>query len=175
MAIVKATEVARAPNYPNLRHNARERKVLETADQYSPANAAVWGAVPPATVTAALDQVAGSSLVKTVQCVLEVVEGVITVSSISIPANALITRIVEDNLVAFDALTSVDIAVTNGASPDVVIVDDLLLATLNTSHIMSVVSPLVKTSAAGGIAVVVTGDAPTQGKCSLFISYIVSV
>lgn len=56
----KATELAGASNYPANRLDQRERKVLQTAEEYSPASPSSWGSTPPATQDAALDALAAS-------------------------------------------------------------------------------------------------------------------
>jgi hypothetical protein len=174
MAIVKATEIARAPAYPNNRLNARERKVVEVADQFAPADASAWGDTAPSTVTAALNEVAGANILKTVKVVAEVVEDVLEISAHSIPANAVIKQITLDPLVSFDALTSVDINLADpeNVESDQLLVDDLLLASLNTLSNLSIT--VRKAAVASQIEIAVTGTAPTAGKINLFVSYIVS-
>jgi len=174
MAIVKANEIAKAPFYPTKQHNPRERKLLETADQFAPADATAWGDSAPATVTAALNAIAGSNVVKTIKVVAEVVDNVIEVTSPDIPANAVITEIVLDKLTSFDNLTSVDIVLADpeDVESDQVLVNDLLLASLNATANLSVT--VKKAAVLSVIEITVAGTAPDAGKANLFISYVVS-
>ena len=64
MTINKATELASVGNYPANRLNKRERKVLQVSNSYVPANAATWGATPPASMDDALNILATSGIAK---------------------------------------------------------------------------------------------------------------
>lgn len=59
--LVKATELSGAGTYPANRLNKRERKVLETAEEYAASTATNWaGNSPATTITAALDRIAAA-------------------------------------------------------------------------------------------------------------------
>lgn len=175
MAIVKATEIARAPLYPTQRLNARERKVVEVADQFVPADSSAWGDSAPSSVTEALNSIAGSNVMKTIKVVAEVVSGSLVVTSPEIPDNAVIKEIVIDPLVAFNNLTSIDIVLadTEAVAADQILVNDLLRAAANT--LSNLALTVRKATVVSEIQIDVTGTAPTQGKCNIFVSYVVSV
>lgn len=109
MSIVKSTEINLAPNYPSVRHDPRERKVIQTSMQYVPATPANWGASAPATLDAALDQVAsgGSGSAVYAATVSDVYDfavnggaiGVIPLN-ITLPANAVIVEVIRDEITA---------------------------------------------------------------------------
>jgi Ice-binding-like len=63
--INKVKEVNNAPLYPARRHNRRERKVLETAMEYTPSTPANW-ATQPTTIDDALDLLAGGAALNVV-------------------------------------------------------------------------------------------------------------
>ncbi len=60
MAIVKATEINGAGNYPSTRLRQKERKILEIAEQYSVGDSADWATTDPTTITEALDRLAAA-------------------------------------------------------------------------------------------------------------------
>ena len=116
MAIDKKAEIAGAPAYPASRLNARERKVLETADQYVPAVAGNWP-VAPTGVDDALDKAAArlADVSTNAREALVVVEydfdedgGAVSDIDlgVTVPAGAIITEVISDVLVAPDSGTS---------------------------------------------------------------------
>ncbi len=65
MAITKSTEISGVGNYPSQRHRQRERKVIDTANQYSPNDSTDWTLLPgnpsaPSTQDGALDVLAAA-------------------------------------------------------------------------------------------------------------------
>lgn len=108
MAINKKTEIAQAPQYPALRHNPRERKVLETSNQYVPADSADW-ATAPATIDDALDALAASGAAAAQGMAVASVEYDFSVDGgavgsiplgVSLPDNAIIVEVIRDELTA---------------------------------------------------------------------------
>ena len=102
MAINKAIELAGAGNYPSNRLNKRERKVLQVSNSFTPANSAAWGSTPPASVEAALNQLASSGVAKTLTATYDFSVNGGAVGSIplaiTIPNKAIITECTIDVL-----------------------------------------------------------------------------
>lgn len=103
--INKANEILLAGNYPAFRLNQRERKVLQTAEEYAPAIPSNWGSTPPATLSAALDALATSGApsafgMRTVSAVWDfsVNGGAIGTMSlgVSLPSKAIVAEVIRD-------------------------------------------------------------------------------
>lgn len=110
--IVKATEIAGAYDYPSNRLNQRERKVLEVAEEYAPADSDAWGSSVPSTLSGALDSLAASvnptefgMVTTSVVWDFSVNGGAISTIPLdgSLPDNAVIVEVVRDVLVAPDS------------------------------------------------------------------------
>lgn len=177
MAIVKATEIAGAGDYPANRLNQRERKVLETAEQYDPAVDGNWASVPT-TLSGALDALAAAGPAQTYGMVTTSVVWDFSVhggaiSSInltgSLPDNAVIVEVVRDVLTAPDSaddLGTIQLNVPTDGNLDSAITADgaaTSLATFDTTP--------TKLTAARTPRVTIATTALTVGKIRWYIRY----
>lgn len=190
MAISKATELQEAGKYPANRHNARERKLLETSEGYSPADAADWTALPdvdaaPSTQDAALDtlaaQAAGQGEMKTLKAQWDFsVDGSGTSIGlgVSLPDNAVVVNVIEEVLT--------DIASTSGTSTvklnlptDGDIGSDITADGSNAGFTLGIpdfATPgdYVKTTAERELTLLSDVDDLTAGKVSFYVTYLLS-
>lgn len=107
--ISKSQELAGAGNYPAYRLNQRERKALQTAEEYNPASPSSWGTTPPATQDAALDALAANGAgaqfgMATVSVVWDFsvnggAVGTIPLA-VTLPSKAIVVEVVRDVLTA---------------------------------------------------------------------------
>ena len=176
MAIVKQTEIAGAGKYPANRLNQRERKVAEVTNQYAPAVAGNWAAVP-ATIDAALDALSSSGAPATHG---EATASVVwdfsvdggAVSSIplavSIPDNAIVIEVIADVITQIVGSGTVQLTVpTDGA------VQAGSLASADTA-IPKTVSPAApkKVTAARILQVTIASAVVTAGRIRFHVRYI---
>lgn len=102
MAINKKNEIAATGEYPANRLGQRERKVLQTADQYSPQDPSAW-AVQPTTLDEAVDQLASSLTVsKTFRFIYDASIDGLTKDLCSLPSGTVLVSFVDARTVAFD-------------------------------------------------------------------------
>lgn len=181
MAIVKQNEIAAAGNYPAFRLNQRERKVLQTSNQYVPAVSADWGATAPATLDEALNQIAASGAadangMATVSVVYDFsVNGGATGSiplGVSLPDNAVVTEVIRDEVTACTSTGStgtIQLTVpTDGALEQTALTADGGAVTLASSGGSAVPK---KTTAARVLQVTIATNPLLAGKIRYFVRY----
>jgi len=114
MAINKSTELTEAGPYPANRHNQRERKVLETAESYTPDSSSDWTDLPgvseaPSTQDAALDVLAdqaSAGQMKTLKVQYDFSvngSGTSVGLGVSLPDNAVVINVAEEVLTDVDS------------------------------------------------------------------------
>lgn len=174
--IVKATEIAQAYHYPQNHLNKREQKVLEISDQYAPAVPANWSSPVPATIDAALDQLALAGPAAQYGMATASVEWDFSVNGgavssiplgITLPDNAIIQETIADILVAVTGAGTVQLSVpVDGAlqtgttdSADAIAPQDVSLAAPK------------KLTAARIIQVTIAGAVVTAGKVRYYVRY----
>lgn len=182
--IVKATELAGAGNYPANRLNKRERKVLETAEEYAPAVAGNWGATPPTTLTGALNSLAatgvaaanGMSVATAVYDFATLGGAVSTISlGVALPNKAVVVEVIRDEITACTSTSSTGtiqlVLPTDGALEQTALTADGGSVTLASSGGSSVPK---KTTAARNLSVTIATNAVLAGKIRYFVRYYVS-
>lgn len=180
MSIVKATELAGAGSYPANRLNKRERKVLQTAEQYDPTTDANWSTVPT-TVSGALDTLAASGAssqygMATATVVYDFATSGGAVSSINLgvtlPDNAIITEVIRDEITAAtsagNGATIILNVPTDGNLEQTAITADGSTPTLASSGGSAVPKKL---TAARELRVTIATEAVTAGKIRYHVRY----
>lgn len=181
MAISKATELARAGNYPAFHLNKREDKVLQVAEQYAPASASNWGASPPSSISSALDTLASSGAPSQYGMVTTSVVWDFSVNggaigsiplTISLPNHAVIVEVIRDELTACTSSGSngtIQLNVpTDGSLEQTALTADGGAVTLASSGGTAVPK---KTTAARTLQVTIATSALTAGKIRYFVRY----
>lgn len=184
MSINKKTEIAQAPAYPAFRHNPRERKVLETSNQYAPTTSADWGSSAPATLDAALDQLASSGAgaangmaVASVVYDFSVNGGAVGVIplSVSLPSKAVIVEVIRDELTSCTSTGSTGTIIlgvpTEGALEQTALTADGGAVSLASSGGTAVPKKL---AAARTLQVTIATNPITAGKIRYFVRYMKS-
>ena len=141
-------------------------KGIQTAEGYTPADAADW-ATAPTTQDGALDELASSKKAQSVEATWEVADGATGAVDlgVSIPAGAVILRVIQD---VQEAELGSSAAVLSADSND--ISDDLVGASIGVSA-SSATLP-VKTTTVGNLTFTITGTS-TTGKISFLVEYFV--
>lgn len=178
MAIVKATELAGAGDYPAFRLNQRERKCLQVGEQYDAALDASWGSSVPTTLSTALDSLAAAvnptafgMVSASVLYDFSVNGGTIGQHNLALtlPDNAVVVEVVRDVLVAPDSsddLGTIQLNVPTDGNLDTSMTADgaaTSLATYDTTP--------TKTTAARTVRVTIATTALSTGKVRWFIRY----
>ena len=173
MSINKKTEIAQAPTYPSHRHNPRERKVLETSNQYAPANASDW-ATAPAIIDDALDALAAANSggkLKTLSVTYDfsVNGGAVGAVSLgaSLPAKAIVVEVIADVLTQVAGSGNIKLTVpTEGA---------LQTGSIDSSDAVgpqfATAAAPVKTAAARALQATIASAVVTAGKVQFFVRY----
>lgn len=182
--IVKATELAGAGSYPANRLNQRERKVLQTAEEYAAASAANWGGTAPTTITSALDALASSGAGSThgqatASAVYDfsVLGGTVgTISlGVNLPSKAVVTEVIRDELVACTSTSSTGtiklVVPTDGSLEQTALTADGGSVTLASTGGSAVP---VKTTAIRALSVTIATNAVLAGKIRYFVRYYIS-
>lgn len=120
--IVKATEIARAYNYPQNHLNKREQKVLQVSEQYAATTASDWGTTAPTTITGALDLVAAAGAgatygMATASALYDFsvnggAVGTITLG-VTLPDNAVVVEVIREELIAATSTGSTGTIILN--------------------------------------------------------------
>ena len=172
MAINKAKELAGAGNYPANRLNKRERKALQVASSYAPANPAAWGSTPPTTVDAALDLVSSAGVAKSLSATWDF--SVNGGAAGSVP----LTVILPNKAIIVEAYLDVLTAVTGAGNVSFTVPVDGALHTGTISSatpvgpsINSLATPKKLTADRIVQATIATGV--TAGKIQLFVRYLI--
>ena len=182
--INKYNEIALAGKYPFYRLNQRERKALQTAEEYSPLTPGNWGSTPPITLSAALDALAAS--------VSPSAFGQITVSAVydfsvnggavgtidlgvQLPANAVIVEVNRDELVTCTSTGStgtIELKLATDGN-----IEQTALAADGTNHGVANsggTSLPKKTTVAEDLQVTIAVSAVTAGRVRYFVRYYIS-
>jgi hypothetical protein len=201
MTIDKAAELAAAGDWPSRRHNARERKLIETVESFTPAVAGDWSPAPASqddAIDQLADRVAASEVADSfadglnrVQVAVVTInyddlsDGVAVEFGDAIPDNAIILDGMVDVLTTFagDGDDSSSISIGVGAAGDIV-ADVAINSATDWDAGLHAVIPLgtaataVKLAAAAKIqatlTIAATDTALTAGSMKVFLRYVVS-
>lgn len=190
MAITKSTELSGAGDYPSNKHNQRERKLLETAESYSPNASSDWTSLPgvtsaPSTQDSALDTLANQAAqvgtLKSVKVEFDASTDAKTVGThgmgITIPDNAIVLYVVQD------VLTDLASAGSTGTFRLNLPTDGNLAAAITADGSNAGVTDgtpawtaatAVKTTAAREVSYTIATEALTAGKLQALIVYVVT-
>lgn len=181
--IVKATEIANAGDYPAKRLNQRERKVLEVADSYLPADSADWGASAPTSQDAALDALVAANPISSTQVATRRTVGAVYDFSVNggatgdidlgvtIPDNAIIVEVVSDILTALDSADDT-VTLTLNLPTDGAI--SAAHTPSSSGVILLVDTTPVKATAARQLTATIATQAATAGKIQFLVTYVIS-
>jgi hypothetical protein len=173
MSIVKATELAGAGDYPSRRLNKRGRKIVQTSEQYAPANSSDWS-VAPTTLSGALDTLAASNSggkLKSVSAVYDFSVDGGAVSDIdlgvTLPDNAIIVECITDVLTPVAGSGTVQLTTaTDGA---------LMTGTIDSSDTAgpqnTTLSSPKKLTAARALRASIASNTVSAGKIEFFVRY----
>jgi hypothetical protein len=131
MTIVKSSEISKAGKHPSRRHNQRERKLLETSNQFTPAASADWDSAP-VSVDGAVNELA--SKVRAMECVVATYD--FAVQGGAQGAKALGVTL-PNKFVVVSVVAHVITAITDGAGASPTL--QLLAATDNISSLSPVI------------------------------------
>lgn len=179
MAINKLAEIALA-DYPSEHLNARERKVLEVAESYSPANSSDWSSVPTRQDQALDALAAGNGALRSLTATYDfsVQGGTVGDHSlgVSLPDNAVVVEVIRDEVTACTSTGStgtIQLTLpTDGALEQTALTADGGSPSLASSGGSAV--PL-KTTAARTVQVTIATNPVLAGKILYFIRYYLSI
>lgn len=179
--INKATELANVGQYPASRLNERERKVLQTAEEYDPASPSDWE-TPPSTQDAALDALAaaGSANMAVAKATYDfsIQGGAIGAHSLSVdlPDNAIIVEVIRDEITAATSTGSTGTIIlgvpTDGALEQTALTADGGSPSLASSGGTAVPKKL---TAARTLQVTIATNPVLAGKIVYFVRYFKSI
>lgn len=172
------TEASKAGLYPARRFGKRERKMVQSLENYTPATPSSW-AVQPTTIQGAMDQLAAQGsggLAKTVSVTWDFSVNGGAISTIplatSLPAKAIITEVTTDVLTATTGTSGGTITLQTA---DSVSISGASTTPASTGPTLLNGSPLpIKTATSGAMQVVIATHALTAGKITWFIRYVQS-
>lgn len=142
--INKYTEISLAGNYPAFRLNQRERKILQTSEEYTPAIPGNWSPIPT-TVSGALDTISSAAGAR--------------------PFGAVTTSVVWDFSVNGGAVSTIDLGVSLPAKAIVLeVVRDILVIPDSTGHTGTIRLGLVTDGAVEQTALVANGSNSGQAQ-----------
>lgn len=92
----KKNEIAKASSFTPHKLKARDRKVLETAEQYSPENPAVWNGQAPDSLEEAIETLASTNTInQTLRFVYDAGQDGLNKAFLTVPAGSTIVSFVE--------------------------------------------------------------------------------
>lgn len=181
MAISKSNELANVGKYPSSRLNERERKVLETAESFSPSSPSDWETAP-STQDEALDALAAAGsanmAVATVEWDFSVDGGAVSdiPLGVTLPDNAVIVEVIRDEVTAATSGTSSGTIILSTPT-DGALEQTALTANGGSPSVASSGGSAVpkKLTGARQLQVTIAVEAITAGKIKYFVRYMKSI